>query len=247
MAMTTVVRKILPSAYNDGDEASNLGDRYGAQIVQPLHGGKQAVAEQGNYFVASNPTPGTGIAMSQSITSFNEAAGAVGVVLYLRNTETSAVNASKRIYPDYLMLRSITTAPTSATDWYMAGVLDYNPTLATGGSAITPVNVNGDSSLASIATMRFGVLTTPVPSSRRLLFNRLLRAQVPVVMDQYKIIFGGIEGGASIVTGAGAQNLIFNAPPIVIGPSQNLLLHMWGTAFGIASATWEFEMGWIEK
>lgn len=247
MAGTSVIRKTLPSASNDGVEVATISDRYGAQLLQPMHGGKRAIAEQGNYFVATNPTPGTGIALTTSITTFAETAGAVGVSVYLRNTETITGNSSKRIYPDYLMLRLITQAPTTASVWYATGVLDYSAVRYTsGGSAITPVNVNGDSSLASIASMYFGALTTAIPATRRLLFNLLLRAQVPIIMDQYTIVFGGIEGGDSLVTAGSVQNLVLNAPPLVIGPSQNLCITLWGTGSAAASQ-WEFEMGWWEK
>src|SRR3989304_3096807 len=143
MAGTSVARKILPSALDNGAEASNISDRYGVQLVQPLHGQKQAIAETGNYFMATNPTPGTGIAITSSGIAFDEAATSKTNCLMIKNTETSAVNASKRIYPDFLRIRNITQAPTSATDWYMAGVLDYSLTRYTsGGSVITPVNVN---------------------------------------------------------------------------------------------------------
>ena len=246
MASTSVVRKGLPSAAADGSEASNWGDRYGAQIVQPLFGQKQALAEAGVYFAATNPTPGTGIVVTTSITAFAETAGAVGVGLLIKNSESGSGNSSKRIYLDYLSIRNIAQAPTSATDWYMAGTLDYSTVRYTsGGSAITPVNVNGDSSLASVATIYFGAITTAVPGSRRLLFNRQVLPRLMIIKDEIKLVFGGI-GEVIPVNSAAIMNVALSVPPCIIGPAQNFCLTMYGTA-NAAAAQFEFEMGYWEK
>jgi len=247
MASTNTVRKGLPTPVNDGVEASNWGDRYGAQIVQPLYGHRQALAEAGCYFIASNPAPGTGIVVTTSITAFAETAGAVGVALFIRNTQSDTGNVSKRIYLDYLMIRNITQAPTSATDWYMVGVLDYSTVRYTsGGSTITPVNVNGDSSLASISTIVFGAITTAVPGSRRLLFNRQVLPRLMIIKDEIKLLFGQTEGQMIPVNSAAIMNATIAVPPIVIGPAQNFCLTMYGTA-NAAAAQFEFEMGFWEK
>ena len=246
MASTNVVRKGLPSAVADGSEASNWGGRYGAQIVQPLHGKKQALAEAGTYFVATNPTPATGIAVTSAGIAFDEAATSKTNCLLVINSETGTGNSSKRIYPDYLMLRNITTAPTSATDWRGVGVLDYSTVRYTsGGSAITPVNCNGDSSLASVATIYFGALVCAIPASRRLVFSKLLLPRLMIIGDQITIVFGGIEGGNTPANSAAIMNCIYNVPPVVIGPKQNFVLHMYGTANAAAPA-FEFELGYWE-
>lgn len=246
MASTNLVRKGLPSAVADGSEASNWGDRYGAQIVQPFHGAKQAIAETGSYFVATNPTPGTGIVVTTSITAFAETAGAVGVALLVKNTESGTGNSSKRVYLDYLSIRNIAQAPTSATDWYMAGVIDYSSVRYTsGGSQITPVNVNGDSSLASVATIYFGAITTAVPGSRRLLFARQVLPRLMIIKDEIKLVFGGV---ADVVptNSAAIMNIALSVSPCVLGPAQNFCLTMYGTA-NAAAPQFEFEIGWWEK
>mgnify|MGYP001582756064 CR=1 FL=1 len=247
MASTNVVRKSLPSAVADGSEASNWGARYGEQIVQPLHGSKHALAEVGCYFVATSPTPMTGIALTTSITTFAETAGAVGDSLLIKNTETGSANSAKRIYPDYLRIRNVTQAPTSATDWYISGVLDYSAVRYTsGGSQITPINANGDSSLASVATIYFGALTTAIPASRRLLFSLMVLPRLMIIKDMIILQFGGISGDVIPPNSAAIMDVAYNVPPCVIGPAQNLTLKMWGTA-NAAAAQFEFDFGYWEK
>jgi hypothetical protein len=245
MAGTNVVRKALPSAGADGVELSDVGNRYGMKLTQPLYGNKQALAELGCYFVGTT-VPMTEQATTTSITTFAETAGAVGDFLYIRNTETSTVNASKRIYPDYLRLQNHHVAPTSATDLYISGCIDYSATRYTsGGAAITPVNVNSDSSLASVASVYFGGLTTAIPASRRLLFSIQVLPRLGIVKDEIILIFGGIEGGYAPVNSAAIMNLNYFVPPCVIGPNANLVLKLWGTALA-GAPEYLMDMGWWE-
>jgi hypothetical protein len=212
-----------------------------------MHGKKQALAELGTYFIATNPTPQTGIAVTAAGVAFDEAANSKTNTLLVKNSETSTVNTSKRIYLDYLRIRNVTAAPTSGTDWYMVGVLDYSATRYTsGGSAITPVNVNGDSSLASVATIYFGALVCAIPASRRLLFNLLALPRLMIIKDQIHLIFGGIEGGNAPVNSAAIMTVSYPVPPCVIGPNQNFVLHMFGTS-NAGTPAFEFELGYWEK
>jgi hypothetical protein len=247
MASTNTVRKGLPSAVQDGSDAPNWGGRYGEQIVQVNNYPKMALAEEGCYYVATNPTPGTGLAATSSITNYVTTAGAVGVFFLLTNTETSTTNTGKRVYMDYIRVRLISQAPTSASVWYMTIALDNSTTrYNTGGTAITPVNVSGDYSKASIVTMYAGAVSTTVPGSVRLITSVLVRAQVPVIMDQYMLTFGSVEGGGADTTSASVQNRLFGAPPVIIAPSWNMAVTMWGTS-NAAAPQWEFDMGWWEK
>src|SRR5688572_28837090 len=72
------------------------GTRYGEVVTQSLMGGKvYSLADEGTYFVATNPTMGTGIAGIAASTSFDAAEH----LLHIRNTSTS-----KRLYLDFVDL-----------------------------------------------------------------------------------------------------------------------------------------------
>ena len=141
--------RVLSQPYPDTvEQAIRLG-RYGEGFDIPLHGPKHAFADEGSFFVCTNPAPGTGIVTTTSITAFAETDGAVGVVMLLKNLSAKGDPNAKRLYLDYIKLL-VTAVPTSATNWGYALTIDDNPVRWTsGGSPIYPVNPNGDSGAAS--------------------------------------------------------------------------------------------------
>lgn len=237
------VSRALPQALPDTSQADVRGGRYGEQYSIPILGRKQALADEGSFFIATNPTPGTPIAVTTSITSFAETAGAVGVGLLLRNIDAAG---GKRVYLDYLKLM-IVQVPTSATSWQWALVQDQNPIRYTsGGSAITPVSPNGDIVAPSVVQMYFGALTTAVPTSRRTVGRGTFRGVIPTTFDEYMLVFGSEEGGGHATGAAASGRLVGATAPVILGPGQNLALTMWGTA-NAAAPSFEFEMGWAER
>jgi hypothetical protein len=249
MASNVKVSRNLPTALSDAAETGMRGSRFGELLNQPLFGSRQALVDEGSYWIATNPTPDTGIALTTSITAFAETAGAVSVALHMRNSETTDVVGTKRIYPDYLRLKLIAQAPTSATSWSYAVTLnDLTTSYTSGGSTITPINANPEkASSGTIAVLHFGALTTAVPTNRRLVARGLLRGQVPVILDQYILVFGGEPtGGSYWVTAAGVQRIVEITPPFIIPPGWSMALHMWG-ASNAAAPQFEFESGWWEK
>src|SRR5712691_6449457 len=112
---------------------------------------KQILADEGNYFVATNPTPGTAIAFAVNA-AVSETAG---YFLSIKNNDPAN---GKRIYPDYSRL-ICAVAPVSATAGDMFIKLD-SAGFTSGGSAITAVNPNYDSAATSISQINAGALTT---------------------------------------------------------------------------------------
>ncbi len=219
--------------------------QYQDMMVQPQLADMQGLCDEGSFYVATNPTFETAVATTTSITTFAETAGAVGVVMMLKNTEQPGENA-KRIIPVYIKLM-IVQVPTSATSWKYGLVLDNNPVRYTsGGSAISTIyNTNGDASSQTIAQLYFGALTTAVPMNKRAVGRGNLRGVIPTTFDQYMIMFGvGSQAGMS---GAAASGCFMNYnAPVVIAPQQNLCLTLWGAA-NAAAPSYEFEIGWAER
>ena len=234
--------RAIPQAVPDTNSIDIRTDRYGNQTVQPLHGKKHALADEGSYFVATS-VAGTPVAMTASITSFAETAGAVGVTFFIKNTEA---RGGKRVYLDQIKLLT-SVVPTGATSWQYALVIDDNPVRYTsGGTNFIPVSPNGDSNIPSIAQIYFGALTTAVPTNRRTVGRGTLRGVVPTVFDVLTIASGSIEGGGSMASAAASGRQVDVTVPIIIGPQQNLCLTMWGASYSTA-AQWEFEIGFWEK
>lgn len=246
MANTSRISRILPQANVDTVEASNRGGRYGEQYELPLYGSKHLLADEGSYFVATNTTPGTPIALITSITAYAASGAATAAVLVLTNTESRSATAPKRVYFDYIKLLCV-DVPTAATSWRYALVLDDNPIRYTsGGSQIYPVNANGDSSVATIARMYFGETVTAVVNNARTVGRGILRGVVPTTFDTFVIVSGGTEGGGNFVSAAASGKFVDVTAPIIIGAQQNLVLSLWG-ASNAGVSTWEFECGWWER
>lgn len=243
---TGKVSRGLPSAVPDTQEQYFRLGRYGDIQAAINTRVAQALAEEGSYFVATNPTPGTPVATTTSITTFAETAGAVGVSLLIKNGESRSAQAPKRVILDYIKLM-IVQVPTAATSWQFAGVIDDNPIRYTsGGSAIVPVSPNGDIAAQSIVSMYFGALTTAVPNNRRLVSRGTLRGVIPTTFDTFMIKFGADEGGGHATGAAASGRILAVAPPVIIAAQQNFALTMWG-ASNAAAPSFEFEIGWAER
>jgi len=244
MADTSRVSREKPQGAADAAEASNRGGRYGEQYSIPAGLPRQALADEGSYFVAVNATPGTAIAVTGTITTFTDLGTTCGA-LFLKNTESKTASFPKRIYLDYIKLICL-TAPTSAVHWCYAIVMDDNPVrLTSGGTALVCNNVNMDSSVLSIASGSFGALVIAAAQNRRMIARGNLKGTIPVLYDVFYIVAG--QPGVSNTT-VTTENGVFveSCPPIILGPQQNLLLSMWGVSNNAAS-TWEHEIGWWER
>src|SRR6267143_1796369 len=112
---------------------------------------KQILADDEQYFVATNPTPGTAIAFAINA-AVSETAG------YFLSVLNNDAKGGKRIFLDYLKLLCA-VVPASATSAEMFIKTD-TAGFSSGGSAVTPVNTNSDSTAGSVAVINAGALTT---------------------------------------------------------------------------------------
>lgn len=222
-----------------------------AQKVAGIWSTTHALADEGSFFVATNPTTGTGIATTTSVVDDAATASATHAqnvpVMYVANTADPSNPASKSIYPLYLKM-TVTAAPTSATVWSYSIRADNVARYTSGGSTITPKNVNTAFSNASSAQIVFGaVVTANLPSSNaRLLAAGQIQSSIPVVKDVWVFTFGDVAMPSSILTASAAKNINIPCGPLVLSPGWNFALGMWGASNAGAPA-WEFEFGYAER
>ena len=245
MASTNRVSRERPQGYVDTSDLSNRGGRYGEQYAIPLHSPRHALADEGSYFVAVNATPGTGIAVTGTITTFTDSGTTCGN-LFMKNTESKTASVPKRVYLDYIKLITVAGAAT-ATTWMYAIVIDDNPVrLTSGGTALAPLNPNGDSSATSIVTGSFGALVIAAAMNRRLIARGNFKSTTPLPYDMFMLVSGGAPGASYSAADNVPGIFIDVCPPIILGPQQNLLLSMWGLASN-EIATFEHEIAWFER
>lgn len=241
--MPQIVGKVnrgLPSAIVEGTPATARLGRYGETVIIPISQGLYGIADEGQYFKATNPTPGTGIAMSITTAFADTAALAV-----LFNGESSG---GKRLFLDYIkLICTVAGATTSASD--LAVKIDSGNRYSSGGSAITPVNANMDVSNVASGVLHFGTVVATAASAARIVSRDRLKTQAaPCWTAGDEVI---INPGADMSAGptSGSTPIMIGVPtgPIIIGPQQSLLVHMWNTANATTAPSWEFELGWWER
>lgn len=224
-----------------------------AQKVANVWNSDHALADEGSFFTACNPTPLTGIACTASVVDDAQTASAThgpySPILYMANKGTAGDPNAKSIYLKYIRILANASATfTSATDWRFAIRADNVPRYTSGGTLITPVNINTGSTNTSAAQIYFGAnVCANLPSSNsRLLAHGAITSSIPVAKEQWTFTFGDTVMPNSILTATGAKNMNVACPPIIIAPGWNIYLAMFGTA-NAGTPNFEFEIGYVER
>jgi hypothetical protein len=214
-------------------------------MVEPVFGKNYGVADEGQYFVANNS--GTGVATVAAPTSFSDTAP----LFTINNVDTSQNTANKRIYLDWLRLTQ-TAAGTAGVDLRLRLVLDY--TVPTGGTLLTPLNVNTDvpksSSIAVPRILPTGI--TQSGSSRVIIGTQVViptQTAPLTALDEAFINFGGVDNIYPVYNSAAGTNVVkfaYNFPPVIIGPGAVLMVEFLITSQSAASS-WTCECGWWER
>lgn len=238
--------RALPSAVSDSAYGPMRVSRRGDVSVQSLTGGKlHGLADEGSYFVATNPTVATGIAGIAAADGYN--AAETLFLLYNQSTESENI----RLYLDFLELQC-TVVDTNGTDVRFDHHIDTGDRFTSGGTNITPVSPNMDSSASAKGRLRFGaVVSTSASSSVRYLGGRQLASTDLVANDLMLFTYGGSNSFSAQTTGlteeATAERMWqVGCPPVVLGPGDSYLFTI-NCASQSGAATWTFNCGWWER
>lgn len=192
-------------------------------------------------FSAINGTAGTGLAEA-----IKTAFAATAAQWMIRNGGNKGL-----ILPKYI--RTVcTVVPASGTAASMRIVLDKGATRwSSGGTALTAVNRDMTSNVASNATVRFGALVTAAAtSSARAISQSSPSSVIPVAGDEIITTFGDPTamqlGAASNLGGTTARRIVTDVGPVVIGPGQEMIVHTWYPSNAATPASWEVEVCWEE-
>lgn len=237
-----IVSQALPQAFADQLPApprmGKYREAYGISLINNNYG----VADEGSYFVTTNPTPGTPINYAIQ-TTFSDTVAA----FTFRN---GAGAGGKRIYLDYIRMLMGATAPASATSMHYALKVD-NIIRGSAGTVPVPQNPNMAADNASIADIRYTPTVAAVGASARLVDRGVVRSVIPVANDEYIFSFGSVEKAASIsdIAGTTAKRIVIPCPPVILGPGANhtALLHIWLPANAATAGQFEFGTGHWER
>jgi len=205
------------------------------QTKQELLSGVQAAAISKKYFTGVNPTLGTAIATTTSITAFTAASP---VALFFNN-------GPRAIVMDYLSMM-IVQVPTSATHWRYSWTYDPVDRYTSGGTLVVPTSINGNIPASTNMRMRFGaIVATAASGGVRNLCTGAVRGIIPTTLDTNTFVFGDTGFSNSALLTSGSAKYCDGIPGCLIAPGHSLLLHMWGTS-NAAAPSWEFTAGWYE-
>ena len=171
--------------------------------------------------------------------------------IVIQNTASPADPQAPRISLDYVRFR-VTGAGTGGTAINFTAQADSAnrvPTSGLGGTAVTPINANMDSSARSQALCQVGAPTVAASgTTARNYPNIQFRSVIPVVGDIYIVSFGPSEYGVGslLSSGTGVCQQSFGHPPIVIGPGQTVMIFLWLPSQTVAGA-FELDCGWWER
>lgn len=232
---------------------TNIGTS-GSTKVANIFNTDHAAADEGSFFIATNPVSGTTIAMTTSVVDDALTASATHApfapLLYIQNKGSIGDVNTKSIYLRYLRLKQPIAAQawTSCTSAHFSHRVDQSPRYTSGGSDIVPVNINIGSSNTSGATIKFGAVVTALPSvAGRIVGLGLIQGTIPLPGDEWLFTFGDSGAMATNVLGASAiKHTTIPCGPLVISPGCCFQLDIWGIALAAAPA-FEFELGFIER
>lgn len=194
------------------------------------------LASLGSYYVASTPTPGTGV-ISNNPTSL------VATTPYLVLYNGGALD----VHLHYLRLLN-TVASTGAAQRNFTHFIDQGNRYASGGTGLTIKNTNALSASASNATATVGVVTaTAASGNQKQIGNTWPRGGglIDIVGDIYEWDFGGRASstGSNVATVA---HFVHQMPPIVLPPNTSYVLNIWSATF-TTGITFEVSMGFSER
>lgn len=239
----TVARDLPSRTADNAQSGFRVGSRQD-QYVVPLGKPRVSLADEGSYFVATNPTPGTGVLTDADAADVNHTEAFL--LLYNGNTAASA----KRVYLDYLKIQVTVPGASGTTTRYFSTIDNINR-YSSLGTAITPKNPNMDSSNATGVTLYAGATVATAGSAQmRLVGHGSLRGGVIAVAgDTFMVDFAG-DRTAPVSNLAYAGTDICNANvrhcPVILGPGQTWCFSVYGASQATA-AEYEFELTWWER
>lgn len=188
-------------------------------------------------YKALTPTPGTGIPQAIT-TSFS----ALAAVVHLRNP------SSLKYRPQYIrLINTVVGASSTRSEGLVALDSGSDRYSGSGGSTLSPVNADMSDTTASSALVRAGALVMNAESSLVRRASRFqMRTALMVQFEEWLITFGDDAHVFNTLSGTAGQRQVVDVGSHVVGPGQDLLLHIWNPGNAATPPQWEVEVAWSE-
>lgn len=226
----------------------------GSTKVNNIWHGDQSLADEGTYFVATNPTVGTAIAMTTSVVDDALTASSTHApnvpYLYMQNRGTVGDVNGKTISLRYIKLfsrigdQAWTSATQALFSIYSSSSGDRRTTK---GTALSVYNANTNFSQATAADFTAGGNVTSLPgATARIHTHGLIQSSIPLAGSTWVFVFGEAGVASNFGYASVINTLTMHCPPVVIAPGWSMQLDLWATALA-AAPTFEIEVGYAER
>src|SRR5678816_4558901 len=238
--------RALPSPVAPGVRGPARGDRYGNQGVIPFNKWRHAVADQGCYFIAHNATNDAATTLAGHAAPVLVDADATMTKPFLHFRSTLASTDTKRQYLDFIEIEVITAGANGTADSW-ACQLDTGATrVSSGGTALTIVNPNMQSTATPGMVILGGAVVTGAESANvREVGHGQFRPSIQVAGDKYMFIFGGDPEAVGSTSIATIAHHVVGLPPVIMGPTDQFLLALYSPSQS-AAGVYKVRCGWME-
>jgi hypothetical protein len=231
--LKTLCSRAQPGRSGPGLWTGLRGSEYGEAIVQELD--RKTLAEEGSYFIA-NSTVATVITGHAAPVLVDADTTTTKPFIFLRNTD--AATSRKLVRLDFIEIE-VVLAGANGTLAGWSAQLDTGATRrSSGGTVLNNVNPNMQSSTTSVLSCMAGAVVSGVESENvRYIANGVIKPSIELAGDKKLFVFGE---GSSVDAG------VINMPPVILGPSDQLLLALYAPSQDTAG-TYRVRMGWSER
>lgn len=240
----------LPSKTGNATYGPARGNRYGEAYAWAKGRARWAHALEGTYFYAHNATNDASTTLAGHAAPVLADADATMTKPFVFIRNPSSTSTDTRVVLDFIEITVVTAGANGTTASY-AMQLDQGTTRwSSGGTALTIVNPNmsntNDSVLDETNALLGGAVVAGAENStaRHLSFDDL-RPSIEIAGDRKLFIFGGDPTDVTASAAAAVRTQVVNAPPVVLGPTDQFLLALYAPSQS-AAGVYKLRMGWIE-
>lgn len=237
----------LPSPISNNVRGPARATRYGELVMSPLNKWRHVSADEGTYFAAHNATNDASTTLAGHAAPVLVDADATMTKPFIHLINSAVTTSQVRAYLDFIEIEVITAGANGTADSW-AAQLDTGATrVSSGGTALTIVNPNMQSTTTPTIVALGGAVVSGAESANvRHLAHGQFRPSIQIAGDKYLFVFGGDPeniGASSIATIA---HHVIGLPPVILGPADQLLLALYSPSQS-AAGVYKVRMSWMER
>lgn len=243
----SLTARALPTASAPNTFAPDRSTRYGEKFTQPIGDWRKARALEGTYFVAHNATDDAATTLAGHAAPVLADADATMTKPFIHLRNPNGLTSLILCELDFIEIEVITAGAAGTQACYSAQLDTGATRVSSGGTALTSVNPNMQSStVPSLAILGGAVVSAVETASVRYLQHGSLRPSIEVAGDKKLFVFGGDPIDTTATAATAIRTQIVNMPPVVLGPTDQFLLALYAASQSSAGV-YKVRMGWSER